>query len=316
MTDFVEYLTAKRTVDDRALDRRTWRRFVDTLTDAAGAPSPADDGLGGSPDRPVRIVEVGAGVGSMLARLAAWETLPATVSYRGVDLESEAIAAAHDRVPGWLSDAGYAVDVDEDGRIVATDPDGPTRIEATFEVADAATVDDEADAVVAAAVLDVVDLDRMLPALRGCLRDGGVLYAPCTFDGGTGVSPAHPDDDRIERLYHRHMDEVRDLPGSSRAGRDLLERLPAHGYAAESVGGCDWVVRPHDGSYPHAEGAFLDHLLSTIDGALADYSADVLDPDRRESWIAARRDQRARGELTLVAHHLDVLARVVPDDGD
>lgn len=312
MTGFVEYLTAKRTVDDRALNRRVWDAFVAHLT-----------GVAEEHDRPLRIVEVGAGVGSMLARIAAWETLPGTVSYRAVDLDESVVAAARERVPAWLAEAGYAVDGPEGDGGATPDDDGPgfaltatgdTRFEATFEVADAAAVADEADAVVAGAFLDVVDLDRMLPALRGLLRPGGVLYAPCTFDGATGFAPAHPDDDRIERLYHRHMDEVRDLPGSSRAGRDLLERLPAHGYSVAAVGGADWVVRPEAGAYPHDERAFLEHLLATIDGALADYPAATLDPSVREGWIADRRARLEEGSLTLVAHHLDVLARTEPTD--
>ena len=338
MTDFVEYLTAKRTVDDRALNRRVWGRFVSGLVDRGRAST-----------EPVRVVEVGAGVGSMLARLAAWEALPGRVSYRLVDVDEAAISAARERLPEWLADAGYDTEWLDDGRLAAsrdanaagettglaqettglaqeTTKDTRTDLAVSFEVADAATLagtehgaesspgpdpsaTDDADAVVAAAFLDVVDLDRMLPALRDLLRPDGVLYAPCTFDGATQFSPQHDHDARIERLYHRHMDEVRERPGGSRAGRDVLERAPNHGFTVEAVGGCDWVVRPRDGTYPHAEAAFLDHLLATIDGALADYPVATLDPTVRETWVETRRRQLDRGGLTLVAHHLDLLAR-------
>ncbi|WP_418282915.1 methyltransferase domain-containing protein [Halorubrum sp. DTA98] len=303
MTDAVEYLTAKRTVDDRALNRRVWDRFVAAL-----------DATARRTDRPLRIVEVGTGVGSMIARLADWETLSGTVSYRAVDVDETCIAAARDRLPEWLAAAGYETETTADGVIVATDATTTARFEIVLEVADARSIVDEADAVIAAAFLDIVDPDRTLRAIRGMLREGGFLYAPCTFDGATHFSPAHPSDDRIERLYHRHMDELRDRPGSSRAAREVLERAPEHGYDVDAVGSGDWVVRPRDGTYPHAEGRFLDHLLETIDGALADYPADVLDPAVRAAWIDARRDQRSRGELRLVSHHLDLLARVRPDE--
>ena len=335
MTDFVEYLTAKRTVDDRALDRRVWDRFVSHLVDRERAST-----------EPVRVVEVGAGVGSMLARLAAWEALPGRVSYRLVDVDEAAISAARERLPEWLADAGYDTAWLDDGRLAAsrdanadgeatgtaqeTTKDARTDLTVSFEVADAAALagtergaesnsgtdwetTGDADAVVAAAFLDVVDLDRMLPALRDLLRPDGVLYAPCTFDGATHFSPQHEHDARIERLYHRHMDEVRERPGGSRAGRDVLERAPNHGFAVEAVDGCDWVVRPRDGTYPHAEATFLDHLLATIDGALADYPTATLDPAVREAWVETRRRQLDRGELTLVAHHLDLLARADVD---
>jgi len=298
VSDFVEYLTAKRSVDDRALNRRVWDEFVSGLTDRATAT-----------DRPLRIVEVGAGVGSMVARLADWERLPGTVSYRAVDVSDECVTAARERVPEWLSAAGYATTVD-DGVVTAELPDGDMRFEISFETADAREIVDDADAVIAAAFLDIVDPDRLLASLRDVLRPDGSLYAPCTFDGATHFSPAHPDDGRIESLYHRHMDEIRERPGSSRAARDVLERAPTHGYDVTAVGGGDWVVRPRGGTYPNGEDAFLDHLLATIDGALADYPADTLDPSVPEAWVSTRRAQLADGEFGLVAHHLDLLARL------
>ncbi|MFW6321801.1 MAG: class I SAM-dependent methyltransferase, partial [Halohasta sp.] len=171
-------------------------------------------------------------------------------------------------------------------------------------------ITDDADAVVASAVLDLVDIEAALADLGAVLDDGGLLYAPMTFNGRTSFRPSVRGDDRIERLYHRHMDEIRAQPGSSRAGHDLLESLPAAGYRVLEAGGGDWVVRPVDGAYPNTESAMLEHLLSTIDDALADYPENVLEASTRQEWIDTRRRQVARGELSLVAHHLDVLARL------
>lgn len=294
----VEYLTAKRGIDDRALNRRVWDRFVESLTETARAI-----------DRPLRIVEVGTGVGSMIARLAEWETLPGTVSYRAVDLNAACIDAARDRVPEWLAAAGYETEVSGDGDVIAEHSTAETRFEISFETADARRIVDDADAVVAAAFLDIVDPDRILRSVREIVADGGLIYAPCTFDGATHFSPADPNDDRIEQLYHRHMDEIRERPGSSRAGRAILDRAPAHGYVVEAVGGGDWVIHPRDGGYSGSERVFLEHLLETIDGALADYPAADLDPSVRRAWVEARTDQCARGELTMIAHHLDLLVR-------
>ena len=304
VSDFLEYLAAKRTVDDRALNRRVWDRFVSELNATTQAV-----------DRPLRIVEVGTGIGSMIGRLADWEALSGTVSYRAVDLNESCIAAARERVPDWLTAAGYDVESAGACEITATHAATDTRLKVSFEQADARAITDEADAVIAAAFLDIVEVARLLDAFRDVIRDGGFLYAPCTYDGATHFSPAHPRDDRIETLYHRHMDEIRDLPGGSRAGRTVLERAPEHGYEVVAVGGGDWVVRPKGdalGGYPNEEGAFLDHLLTTIDGALAEYPNEVLDPAIREEWTDVRRDQRAAGTLTLIAHHLDLLARVEP----
>lgn len=300
MTSFCEFLSSKRTVEDRALNRRVFERFETELTTNS-----TDD------TDPVRIVEIGAGTGSMIARLAEWDALPPTVSYRAVDLDGEVIEAARRLLPDRLRAAGYVVDRTSAGLVAhRTHTDGTDRrLELAFEVEDGFSISDEADAVIAAAVLDLVDLESAVSELTHCLRDGGLLYAPITFNGQTSFTPADPLDGRIEQLYHRHMDEIRDQPGSSRAGQQLLDRLPAAGYSVLEAGGADWIIRPVDGTYPAAESTALDHLLATIDDALADYPPEVLDPTRRTAWVQRRRQQLERGELTLVAHHLDVLAR-------
>lgn len=298
MSDSVQaYLASKRTVDDRALNRRVWSRLADELAACARGRN-----------EPVRIVEVGAGVGAMIARLAAWDALPPRVSYRAVDVDAGSIAFAKANLPTWLESAGYAVERTADGLLARRDD--RCTLEIALEPADAFSIADEADAVIAAAFLDVVDLERALTTLPELVRDGGLFYAPITFDGGTAVSPVDPLDETIERLYHRHMDELRDQPGSSRAGRRLMTRLPAHGHDVLAAGGADWLVSPHDSGYPADEAAFLRHLLETIDGALTDYSNDALEPSARERWVERRRRELERGELVLVAHHLDVLARV------
>lgn len=307
------------------MNRRVRDRFLDAVGERAGRT-----------DGPIRILEIGAGVGSMISRVAAWKAIPAPVRYRAVDVDPGAVAAARDQVPHLLAAADYEVDR-RDGRIVATSPtdsdalgsdvDGRSRnrLEVSLEVADLYTIDDEADVVIAAALLDVVDLERILPKIRSLLAADGLVYAPCTYSGATTFAPAHPLDERIERLYHRHMDVVREQPGGSRAGRDLLAAAPAFDYEVLAAGGADWVVRPEmepgaggenegrdgseDGRYPAAEATFLRGLLSTIEGALADFPADVLDPAARDRWLETRRTQVDRGECVLIAHHLDVLAR-------
>ncbi|MDG5759459.1 class I SAM-dependent methyltransferase [Natronococcus sp. A-GB1] len=308
MTDQRTYLEVKRTVDDRALNRRVLERFVAEL-DARSSP--------------VRIVEIGAGIGTMIARLAAWDCLPEEVAYRAVDRDDESIRRARERVPEWLEGAGYAVERPEDerGETTLLARSDTTRIEVTLEVADGFEIEDRADAVIASAVLDIVDLERAMPAIEGLLEPDGLLYAPITFDGGTTFAPRDPVDDRIERRYHHHMDAVRSA-GGSRVGRELLWRLPDAGWSVLEAGGSDWVVRPRaEGSgaktgYPDGERTFLEGLLETIDGALAELAGNELDselvdlvPGERRRWLERRRNELEREELVFVAHNLDVLAR-------
>lgn len=290
------YLLAKRSIDDRAMDRRVLQRFGAELSAAGGR-------------GPVRIAELGAGVGTMLPRLIDWRSLPARVAYRLIDDDPDSLAVARERLPGWLEEAGYEIEEGK-GSADLLARRGNDRLEIGFEVDDAFPFNPDwrADAVVAAAVLDVVDLEGALSSIRERCREGGLLYAPITFDGATGFAPAHPLDDRIERLYHRHMDEIREA-GSSRAGRDLLAALPESGWDVLAAGGSDWIVLPRGDGYREDEDVFLAALLGTIEGALAEYPADVLDPADRRDWIETRRRQLAEASLVAVCHHLDLLAR-------
>ncbi|MEY7848263.1 methyltransferase domain-containing protein [Natrarchaeobius sp. A-rgal3] len=314
------YLTAKRTVDDRALNRRVLGRCSDEL---AGI------------DEPARVVEFGFGVGTMIERLAEWGRLPERTSYRAIDRDPENVAVARERIPDRLEATDYRI-VDEPDTGWENPREGARAdtagrrasgrsIDLTLEVADALSTeaiadrdtasegDSRADAVIAAAFLDIVDLERALSTIATILEPGGLLYAPITFDGATGFAPPHPLDARIERLYHRHMDDIRDSGGST-AGRKLLSSLPENGFETLAAGGSDWIVRPRSADegreYPAAERTFLEAILETIDEALVAYPGDVLDPADRRTWVSTRRRQLEESELSFVGHHVDVLARL------
>ncbi len=283
-----EYLTAKRTVDDRALDRTVLERFATGLNDRQNP----------------RVLEVGAGTGTMVVRLAEHGLLPDGTTYRAVDRERAHIEAARTHVPEWLSDAGY--DVRLDGEELVAERDGRV-IRVRFEVTDAFDLDCTVDAVVACAFLDLVALPKGVERLAGYLNDG-LLYAPITFDGLTGFVPHHPDDEAITRAYHRHM-ETREQPGRPDAGRAVLEAVPTAGGELVAVGGSDWVIRPVDGTYPADEELVLDHLLSTVVGAVSELEESNRATERILEWERHRRIQLRDTELTFLAHNLDTLAR-------
>ncbi|SEH11314.1 hypothetical protein SAMN04487967_0293 [Natronorubrum sediminis] len=317
-TSFLTYLEAKRTVDDSALDRRVLEQFTNALSNRDG---------------PVRLVELGVGVGAMLSRLIEWDVLPPRVSYRGVDIDSSCIVRARERVPKRLESAGYTVgaprsvgnETVEDGvpkatSFVATwapssDDETATEIEITLEVADAFALEDDADAVIAAALLDIVDLESTLAAIESLLAPGGLCYAPITYDGSTAFTPRDSLDASIEAQYHHHMDEVRPA-GGSRAGSALLESVADRPWSLLAAGSGDWVVSPVDGGYPHRERAVVSHVLETMADALAAVpSSDLpeesrLPAEKRRRWFERRHAELEAERLGYVAHNVDVVTRV------
>lgn len=289
--NFQRYLSAKRTVDERALDRRVEARLADALRDRD--------------HDPLRVLEVGAGVGSTVARLLDRPWLPDRVDYTALDVDGENVAAARDRLPARVVPRGFAVRRADDRFVCSR---GGRRAEVRFRTADAfaflAETDREFDLVVAQAFLDLVDPADALAAFRGALAPDGLAYCPITFDGETAFEPvADPAfEARLLEAFHGHLDES----GDSRAGRHLLAEASETGEVLAAAGS-DWVVHPRDGGYPADEAYFLECIAGMVAGAARKRGG--LDDDRVEAWAARRREQVADAELVYCAHQFDLLVR-------
>ncbi len=287
------YLTAKRTVDDRALNRPV-------LAEVGRLIPPAP-----------RVVEVGAGLGTMVARLLEWGILDRG-DYTLLDVDGGLLRDSRRWLAGWAAGRGLPVESSPDGLRI-----GALRVRLVQAELGAHLDTRPADAVdllIAHAVLDVVDVPTVLPGLLRLLTPGGVYWFTINFDGETIFQPDHPADQLIMTAYHRHMDRrVRygRPAGESRTGRHLFGQLRTAGSPALAAGSSDWVVHPGpDGRYPADEKVFLDCILRTIADALAEPDAR-LDPTVLADWLAVRRDQLAAGELIYLAHQLDLAGRAM-----
>jgi ubiquinone/menaquinone biosynthesis C-methylase UbiE len=80
----MRYLAAKKSVDDRALNWQVWQRLVAALPRA-------------TPQQPLRILEVGAGIGSMVERLVTGDVLTHAI-YTAIDQAPTLLAEAHRRL--------------------------------------------------------------------------------------------------------------------------------------------------------------------------------------------------------------------------
>lgn len=293
--EFQRYLRAKRTVDDRALDRRLIRELRDALAERAA---------GG--DEPLRVLEVGAGIGTMVTRFVEWDVLPAgEIRYTAVDIQSENVAGLSEYIRNWADDR--AVSVSDGDTLSIEGPDRRVEIETAvaeaFEYAE--RTDTAYDLVVGAALLDILDRTR-IETLLATLDVGGLYYFPITFDGGTRFLPSHPADRTIERHYHDHMNAKAD--GSSRAGGDVLARLHQIEGVSVDAAGSDWVVTPNDATYPADEAYFLRFILETVETAVREIT-DGECPEL-DGWLGCRRAQVEAGELLYVTHQLDLFGRV------
>jgi len=306
---FVRYLEAKKSIDDRSLNDRVWRALATELARFA-------------PARGLDALELGCGIGTMLERALERGLFGGVsrVEYTLVDASAELLAAGRQRLPGWSSRLGLTLEMARDhDRLQLADG----LLQAHWVAADAFDLAAEParagayDLLLAHAFLDLVDARHALQAFLPLLRRGGAFYFSLVFDGITHFEPGlEPElDSLIERLYHETMDRrlVDGRPsGHSRTGRRLLTLLPEAGGQILEAGGSDWVVIPRGGGYLPEESALLDHLLTTIQQALADHPQ--LDRRDLERWVERRRAQLARGELSYLAHQLDLFGRYMPNE--
>jgi SAM-dependent methyltransferase len=301
--DFIRYLTAKKGVDDRSLNRHVWDHLVQAARDRREA-------------SPLRVLEVGCGIGTMLERLLDWGLLT-RAAYTGIDVEPEFIRAAAARCRAYAAAHQASLTLEPDGARRFSTPTQEIRV--TFEAADLFAFLDRApeksawDLLVAHAVLDLIDLPTALPRLLSRLAPGGVFYFTLNFDGVTSLEPPiDPDlDALIETLYHHTMDTRQRRgrsSGSSRTGRRLFGHLQAAGARVVAAGSSDWVVWPGPDGYSGDEAYFLHAIIDTIDRALRDHPE--LDGARFQAWIAQRHRQIEAAELTYIAHQIDVLGYI------
>lgn len=299
---FTRYLAAKKSVDDRALNRHVWQNLVALL-------SPS------SPGNPLRLLEIGAGIGTMLERMLEWG-LMSNAEYTGIDACDENISIANYRLRNWGVENGYQLSEIHNSLVFRRKD---RQVKAALEVVDVFEFAAQRehhhswDLLLANAFLDLMDIPAVLPLLLNLLRPGGLVYFTINFDGATIFEPIiDPDlDQRIVQLYHRSMDErlvAGKLSGDSRAGRHLFTYLKEAGVSIIESGSSDWVVFAGPQGYPHDEAYFLHFIIQTIYRELEKHPA--VDPLRFKQWVDERHTQIERGELVYIAHQLDFLGRI------
>ncbi len=288
---FPHYLLSKQSVDDRALNK--------TVLDSLKANLPA---------APIRIIEVGAGIGTMLMRLLRWGLLT-KADYVLVDEMTENIESAKEWIPLWAVEAGLSVErVEQDSLRVF----GQTRdVRIHFECADVFDFikknSEPADLLIAHAFLDLLPMPESMPSLLALTNH--LAWLTVNFDGVTSLEPTiDPSlDEQIERLYHASMD-TRPTGGDSRAGRHLFSHLRSAGAEILSAGASDWVVHSVNEKYPADEAYFLNFILQFFEESLTGHVE--LNATAFANWIKERRAQIERGELVYIAHQMDFLAKV------
>jgi hypothetical protein len=287
---FSHYLLSKQTVDDRALNKDVLQALRMNLS-----------------QEPMRIIEVGAGIGTMLKRLVCNQII-CRADYILVDEMAKNIEYASAWIPQWAAEAGLTVERYEQNQFVIGDETRAIRIR--LECADVFDFiqknKEPADLLIAHAFLDLLPMPESLPKLLSLTKH--LAWLTINFDGVTTFEPKIDAalDERIEQLYHETMD-TRATGGDSKSGRRLFSHLQNAGIEILASGASDWVVYAVKGKYPADEKYFLHFILHFFEESLA--GNPKLNAEAFATWLKERRAQVERGELVYIAHQLDFLVK-------
>lgn len=293
MFSYPRYLTAKASVDDRALNASVWNTFLDALDDRGSS---------------VSLLEVGGGTGATLRRcLQAFpERALHRVHYTLVDEHADNLRTAQADTLEWAEEAGFHAISDSDGTLALDGPHG-TEIVVQFCQDDLFEFkrkeEGRFDAVIAQAVADRYDPSSFVAALNVNLHPEGLWYLPIHFDGMTAFEPTIDKalDRQILDCYHQSMP-------TPQSGRALLTELRDHNAELLRVGASDWIVHARGDEYPKEEAYFLRCILYFVRKELKNNIPEI-SKNTISTWFQKRLHQIQNGDLVYLAHQLDLCAK-------
>jgi trans-aconitate methyltransferase len=221
-------------------------------------------------DRPLRIVDLGAGTGSNIRYLAP--RLPHPQDWLAVDRDAGLLAMAPHGVRTQTTDLGAL----EDGRMLA-----------------------DRHLVTASALLDLVSEEWMKRLVAWCARHGSAVLFALSYDGRFRCDPPDADDEVIRELFNAH--QRRNDKGFGRAAGPaaadfVAQTLDEHGYSVD-VERSDWQLGPEDS-------ALQRELLEGWATAAAEIAPEL--SERISAWKNRRLDHLERHASRIVVGHLDV----------
>ena len=159
------YLAAKKSIDDRALNHHVWQ----TLGRSLGQIRKGE---------PMKVLEIGAGIGTMLVRAVERGLLAGPSTYVATDCDAERFRAARTYISQWARQQGHSLSWSGAlaGRLRTDDAD----VSVVFDPISAETLADQPDKhtfchlLIAHAVLDLIDFPSLLPKLLPKLKDGKI----------------------------------------------------------------------------------------------------------------------------------------------
>jgi len=290
--DYPEYLAIKQAIDDRSLNPSVWQALTVALKSQSGNPA-------------FRILEIGAGTGSMIIRLLNARLL-GHCQYFAVELEPGFARVAETTVSVWAGTQGWRMEVSAPAHWILQKEEQVIEIQwlsaDILELA-SAFAPGYFDLLIGHAIIDLLPVPACLPGLLELLKPGGGFYFSLNFAGVTSFSPFDPRDLKLTATYHQDMDSrFPDLNWrASQTGQLLGGWLQEQGHLVLAAGDSDWQLSSQP--TPSAkDNRFIGQILETMAKALAGQQG-------LKEWLTLRRQQADSGTLRFFAANRDYFGR-------
>jgi SAM-dependent methyltransferase len=259
---------------------------------------------------PARVLDLGAGSGSNLLYLGP--RLPAPVQeWTLIDRDAALVsrvatsfAALGPRLADMTPAAGALRASDRDIRYQAVNGD--------FLRGDGGVFQQPWDLVVANAVFDLLSAEQLARFFDLAVehwQGRPPMYFTINLDHELALAPAAAHDDAVRALFHAHMQRQQ---GFGRAlgpdSAEALARIAGQRGLLVHVAPSPWRIGADQPEMLHANLDFVDHAVHEMLAAPAAERtrAARLDLASLDHWLAERRAQIDRGELTLAVGHQDL----------
>lgn len=286
--EYPRYLKALQPVSARAQHPTLRRVFLDKLRDRASRL-----------DRPIRILEIGAGRGDQMKWLIeALSRQPIALHYDALEPNPANRAVIEKKV--------YQIEEHSDLSVKIL----PSEF---FDHCKNVSQERELikyDVVLARSVIDLMPVDKMLEKVKNIVKEKVTIYAPLTFAMATRFAPRAPGDiESIEKSiiknYHQSIQEKTNLNTGQYPSHEVVRWANELGLSV-MFRASDWGIGPSKQVYSGDEAYALQSILAFVydeakeSGVVADGALD--------RWWSARYEMLRENRLIYTANQFDILA--------
>ncbi len=286
--DYPAYLIAKKAVDDQSLNQQVWATMHHWIKNRQATVSK------------IKILEVGAGIGTMIERFLDEELVKDSV-YTAIEQEVHFKENAFNYLNNLYK---YTINVDGENWYIENRYCKTTVKWVTGDATNINEIIDEHDydIVISHAVIDLMPVPVFLPLLFKHLKAGSAFYFSLNFSGKTEFLPVLENDEHIYREYHKDMDRRFNHLNwrASQTGEELGSWLINQGHKVEATGPSDWQLSE---DIDNTQALFILNILQTMEKALNGLP-------ELDDWLTVRYQQLKAGELSLKISNVDYFGKI------